>query len=114
MMKYEEIEPMERSDVLRALNSGDTRSLSRALVSAALHDPDRAWIEGLLKRFLAHDDPWVRGIAATCVAHVARLHRALDVATIVPLLERLKSDPSTIGKAQDALDDIEMFVGKPD
>ena len=104
---------MDRSAVLKALDSGDVLNLSRALVSASLHDPDRAWIESLLKRFLVHDDPWIRGIAATCVAHVARLHRALDLAAIVPLLERLKSDPSTTGKAQDALDDIEVFIGKP-
>jgi hypothetical protein len=64
-----------------------------------------------LKRFLQHEDPWVRGIAATCVCHVARLHRDLDTATIVPLLERLKDDPSTSGKAQDALDDIGVYIG---
>jgi hypothetical protein len=104
---------MERSAVLRALDSAGALSLSQALVSASVHDPDRAWIETLLERFLVHDDPWVRGIAATCVAHVVRRRRALDMSAIVPLLEKLKSDPATSGKAQDALDDIEVFVGKP-
>lgn len=111
-MKYEEIEPMKRTSALEAIDSGDILQLSKALVSVALHDPDRAWIEDLLKRFLVHEDPWVRGVAATCVAHVARIHRALDTASIVPLLEALKKDPTTCGKAQDALDDIEVFVTK--
>lgn len=111
-MKYEDIEPIERDAALQALESDDAPRLSRALVSIALHDPDRPWIEGQLKRFLQHEDPWIRGIAATCVCHVARLHRELDTATIVPLLERLRDDPSTSGKAQDALDDIEVYIGK--
>jgi hypothetical protein len=109
-LKYEEIEPLDRNAALEAINSGDTTRVSRALISVSLHDPDRIWIEGLLKHFLQHEDPGVRGVAATGVAHVARLHRELDTAGIVPLLEALKNDPTTIGQAQDALDDIEMFI----
>jgi hypothetical protein len=60
---------------------------------------------------LQSSDPWVRGVAATCAGHIARLHGALDTNRIVPLIERLASDPRTIGRVEDALEDIEMFAG---
>lgn len=57
---------MSRADVAIELESGDRDRVSRALVRAALHDPDRVWLEELLMRFLVHDDPWLRGIASKC------------------------------------------------
>jgi hypothetical protein len=41
---------------------------------------------------------------------VARIHRNLDLGRMVPLLEKLASEPETSGRAQDALDDVEVFV----
>jgi hypothetical protein len=59
---------------------------------------------------LEHQDPWVRGAAAIAAGHVARIHRMLTRDPIIPLIETLRSDARTKGKAQDALDDIHMFV----
>jgi len=35
----------------------------------------------------------------------------LNTTRLVPLIEALASDQSTIGRMEDALEDIEMFVG---
>ncbi len=82
------------------------------LASAALHDPDRQYVESLVVQFLQHPDQWVRSVSATAAGHLARIHRSLTTEQIVPLIRTLLQDPATNGKAQDALDDIETFLGQ--
>ena len=110
-MKYESIRKMRRSEALTELRSGALDRVSTALVSIALHEPDRKWVEDQIASHLLSPDPWVRGLAAVCAGHVARIHRALDTARLAPLIERLLDDADTRGRAEDALDDIEMFIG---
>jgi hypothetical protein len=111
-MRHEELGCISRSAATVELESGDRDRISRTLVQLALHDPERAWLEGLLVRFMSHDDSWIRGVAALCVGHVARLHRSVDRAVVGPALERLLRDPETAGRAEDALDDIEAYVDR--
>jgi hypothetical protein len=109
-MHYEELEPIARAEAAAELGSRDRERVCPALIRIALFDPDRSWIENTLAQFLQDEDPWIRGVAATCVGHVARIHRALDVACLLPLLRNLLDDPATAGKAQDALDDIGVYI----
>jgi len=95
------------------LASEDPERVSRALVRIALNESERSWVEDVLATHLVSTDPWIRGIAATCAGHVARIHRELDVERVVPLIERLGSESTTVGRMEDALEDIEKFVGKP-
>ena len=110
-MKLQQPSTRSRADLQAELESRDRERISTALISAALNDPDREWVETLIVRFIEHEDPWVRGVAALAAGHIARLHGALD-ARIAPLVEKLLEDPETSGKARDALDDIEMFLGR--
>ena len=112
-MKFEQPEPLSRDDLARELGSADPARMTTAIIAAALHDRDQPYVESLIVRFLQHNDPDVRRAAALAAGHVARIHRALSVDRLVPLLERLLSDPQVGGTAQDALDDIRMFLGKP-
>ena len=109
-MQYEELKPIERDEAAREFVSGDRERVCPALVRIALFDPDRSWIEDNLARFLRDEDPWIRGVAATCVGHVARIHQALDMERLLPLVISLLDDPATAGKAQDALDDIGVYI----
>jgi len=110
-MQYTEPQPRTRAELAADLSSGDGRTIATALTSAALYDADREYVEGLIVQFLQHSDPWVRGVSAICAGHIARIHQALSTDKIVPLIETLLADPQTTGKAQDALDDIRMFLG---
>jgi hypothetical protein len=109
-MKYQTPAPLSRAEINLDLNSGDTLKIANAVISAALHDADLDYVEAIVVRFLSHPDPWVRGVSAVAASHIARIHRALSVNEIVPLIEHLLEDPSTNGKARDALDDIETFL----
>lgn len=110
-MKYDEPRPRTKAELAADLSSGDVATIATALTSAALHDPDRAYVESLIVKFIRHDDPWVRGVSALAAGHLARVHRQLS-AEIVPLIEALLADERTCGKARDALDDIGTFIGK--
>ncbi|SRR6266498_1933509 len=109
-MRYENLPAISRDDAVKALETQDRDTVSRTLVQLALHEKDRPWLEAVLVRFMQNGDPWIRGVAATCAGHVARIHRQLDQKTIRPLLEVLLNDPATARKARDALDDIEIFI----
>ena len=110
-MKYSQPTPRTRAEIEADLNSSDAAVVASALTSAALHDADRQYVESLIIKFLQHDDAWVRGVSAIAAGHVARIHLALSTDRIVPLIEALLQDPRTSGKAQDSLDDINMFLG---
>ncbi len=111
-MEYEDLPAIPREEAIVELESEDPERVSCALVRLTLHDSDRAWLEALIVQHLQSNDPWIRGVAATCAGHVARLHRSLDTTRIVPLIERLGADPRTVGRMEDALEDIELFVGR--
>lgn len=110
-MIYEELAPISQSAAEAAFASGDGRTIGRALLRLALHGPDWRLAEQHAVRHLTHHDVWVRRNAATALGHVARLSRDLDVASVVPALKALLSDPEVGGFAEDALGDIEVFMG---
>ena len=111
-LKYEAIEAQSRDQLAAQLCSSDPDVICTALIAAALHDPDRLYVESLIMKFLDHGNPWVRGAALIAAGHVARIHRALSTEHIVPVIEKLLDDREVQGKAQDALSDIRMFVRK--
>jgi hypothetical protein len=52
----------------------------------------------------------VARLAVTCLGHVARIHRTLDLDRVLPVLETLRKDPEIAASMGDALDDIEMYL----
>jgi hypothetical protein len=111
-MKYEQPRARTKTELDADLNSDDRDVIVTALISAALHESDRRFVESKIVTFLQHQDPWVRGAAAIAAGHVVRIHRMLAPDQIIPLLHALLEDPLTSGKAQDALGDIKMFLGR--
>jgi len=111
-MEFDQPQPRSRDDLAIELRSEHPARIATAIIAAALHDPDRFYVESLIVRFLNHEDRWVRGAAAIAAGHVTRIHRELTRDPIVPMLKRLLDDPPIDGKAQDALEDIEMFLSQ--
>ncbi|MBX3467014.1 MAG: hypothetical protein KF878_08960 [Planctomycetes bacterium] len=102
---------VDREQVARAFEAGDPDLLSGALISVAFHDPDWRWAQDRCLEALEHPSPVVRGLAATCLGHVARIHRRLDLALVRPRLEALRQDAHAGSRAADALKDIERLLG---
>jgi hypothetical protein len=110
VMKYHEIFPMARPELEVLLESGNESEIIEALLSAAYHDPDWRWVQGVCLRFLDHSDVAVRSNAATCLGHIARIHKTLDLELVLPKLLPLKGDAAIRPWVEDALEDIRFFV----
>lgn len=99
-----------REEVEGAFTTGDPDALSRVLIAVAFHEPDADWAQDRCLAALDHPSAVVRGLAATCLGHLARIHRRIDLARVRPRLEALRSDPLVSKHAGDALVDIERYL----
>ena len=108
-LTYQEPHPVNRDEAESAFASGDSERIARALVNVAFHEADWRWVQERCLGFARHDVAAVRQIAVTCLGHVARIHRRLDLERVLPALDELSCDPEV--QVEDALDDIRMFVG---
>src|ERR1051326_1519805 len=112
-LKFEQPDRIDKSRAKKLLASDDRDSICRTLVSVAMFEDDRHWAQTQCLKFARHDDSFIRGVAATCLGHVARVHGAIDEDEVMPVVRDLlhDSDPATRGKAQDALSDFSTFLG---
>jgi len=112
-MKYERVRPTDKTRARKLLANGDRDAICRMLVSVAMFESDRRWAQSQFLKFARHEDPFVRGVAATSLGHLARIHGAIDEEQVVPVMRELlhDSDPETRGKAEDALSDFSTFLG---
>jgi hypothetical protein len=106
--RYEERVPAAPADVAAALDRGDSQAAAGALVGAAFHHPDGPAVEDLCPRLL--DGPDRSAVAATCLGHLARIHRQLDTETVRAALNRQRSDPLVGPRAEDALADVDLYL----
>jgi hypothetical protein len=107
--RYEEPRAITWDDALHALASSDVAAAARALVSLALTYPDGAKLESLFVRTLQDPRSELRSCAATCLGHVARIHKSVGKEAVAAL-RALEHDPSVGGVVSDAIEDIEMFA----
>ena len=112
-MDYDQPEPISRTEIERQIATDTAEAICPALVSAALFEGDWRWVEALCLRMARDPRPDVRACAVVSLGHLARIHGALHVDQVIPLLNELVDDPQIGGRAEDALDDIRMFIGSP-
>jgi hypothetical protein len=112
-MLYQSVQPISRSEAERIFAGNDEHEICNALVGVAFYDSDWKWVQDQCLRFLDTPDIaiGIRSLAATCLGHLARIHKTIDLNKVIPVLESLLNEPN-MGTAGDALDDIEMFVKK--
>jgi hypothetical protein len=113
-MQYEEIGPLDRDTLTVRLRSNDETEVCRALVAAALHDPDWRWVQSQCLALAAHSSSWVRRVVPTCFGHLARIHRQIDRERVEAVLEKLAVDPIAEVRVavQDARDDFAIFLDR--
>jgi hypothetical protein len=109
-MLYREVSPITRENAERAFASGNRERICDTLISLAYHDPEWRWVQGHCLHFAKNDSWEVRAIAATCLGHLARIHKILDLEFVLPVLRDLLINPKTKEYADDALNDIMIFL----
>ena len=111
-MKYKDIKPITRQEAEVAFSSGITPIICDALISITYHDSDWKWVQEKCIYYCKHSEPDIRGLAATCIGHLARIHGTLEMQPVLVCLNELLKDPQVSGRAQDALDDIEVYISE--
>jgi hypothetical protein len=107
-LTYHEPQPITREEAEFAFVSGNPEEIASALLSVAFYASDWRWVQDTCLGFARNDIASVRQIAVTCLGHVARIHRKLDLEKVLPVLYELSHDPEL--QVGDALDDIQMFM----
>lgn len=106
---------MDSKDKLRLeelLNSHDEKQVSEALLYIAYNVKDISWSEAIFIRMANNPNDNISGLALTCIGHLARINGNIDKGVVVPFLkEKMKNSNEVISsRAEDALDDIDMFT----
>jgi len=97
--------------LLDAIES-DAPGLSVSIISAALEEEDREFVEKACLRLSGHADEEVRGNAILGLGHLARLFGQLS-STAIETVKRALTDTSDYvrGQAHSAADDVGHFLG---
>jgi hypothetical protein len=111
-VRYEEIPPISREAAEAVFVRDDPHEVVNALLGLAISDPDWRWVQQQCLRFIHHPDPNVRYIVPLCFMHLARLHGALDVDLVFPVLEALQKDtsPGVVSQATRCLAEVKWYL----
>ena len=109
-MKYEDIRPISRRELVDALASDSDERAAKAVIAVALHDRDWSWAEQQCLLALHDKRHDVRTAAVVGLGHIARIHGKSNLSIVIPALEALRSHQALRGAVEDAIEDILMFV----
>ncbi|TDC48024.1 hypothetical protein E1258_28190 [Micromonospora sp. KC207] len=108
-----QVDPSWRADLMAEVASGDVPRATDALLSLVNHESERIWIESALLDVIDGEfDLQIRQLAVICLGHVARIHRAISD-EVVSRLEEMRSDRDFSSRANNALEDVEIFARRP-
>jgi HEAT repeat protein len=104
-------DPITRDRAEAVFAAGEPGEIGHALLRLALAGADGEYAERRALEHVHHPDVWVRRNAATALGHLARIHGGVALDRTLPALLALMADPEVFGYADDALRDVEHFLG---
>ena len=94
-----------------ALKSDDASLVTKTLLYITFHHPNDRWVQDICLLLLDNENADIKGLAITCLGHLARIHKRLDTKKVFAILEDKKDDEALKGRIEDAIEDITLFVG---
>ena len=95
------------------LRSEDTKVATDALLYLCFNIDDLEWIQVKCVEVIEkHRNGDIKGLALTCIGHVARMHKVIDESLVIPVLFKMLKHSTLSGRARDALDDIDIFINR--
>lgn len=111
-MKYTKTKDVLLGNALDVFKNGSEEEITRTLIDVATSpENDRKSVETWCLHFARSDSLTVAKAAVISLGHLARIHRAISVDSVCPVLETLRKtdDRGLAGIVEDAEDDIRMF-----
>ncbi|MFJ3260827.1 hypothetical protein ACIPK7_11290 [Pseudomonas sp. NPDC086581] len=99
-----------RCSVEDTFANGDEKIICDAILLMTFNDPDWKWVQNKLLDFLSSPSESIRGVSATCLGHLARIHGVLEKGKVIKKLSALRADKDISGQVESAMEDIEMFL----
>src|SRR6476620_739240 len=109
-MRYEEIPTYSREQIERELSTDNVQRKTIALLSAALYCPDADWVEQRCVQFLRTEGIDLKYAGLVSLSHLVRIHRSLNLATILPLLDDIEADAELAGDVGTLREEIEIYM----
>ncbi len=110
MAEFRNPEQMSREEISQFFSSNKKNEICDALISMAFYDKDWKWSQDQCLHFLSHPDADVKGVAVSCLGHIARIHRQLDREVVEKALKEHLHDKIISDRVNDALEDIETYL----
>lgn len=110
---YRELLPVDRQEVEEALSVGTARRAAEYVMRMAMNEPDGEWAQRICVRAIGDVRTEVAQAGLTGLGHLARRFRTLDLGVVLPAVRSHLADEKLGGVAEDALDDIAVFVQTP-
>lgn len=102
---------INKKEADRKLASNDVKTICDTLVEIAFYEEDWKWVQEKCLFFLMDENAAISGLAATCLGHIARIHREkIEKDRVIKALRDRLDDSRISGRIEDALDDIQMFT----
>ena len=111
-MIFHNPEPIDWETAERNFLSTDSQIICETLVAVTLHSDNWRRVQDKCLSLLENENSQISGVAATCLGHIARIHRQLDKKRVIKALKDKLNNKEISGQVEDALDDIQMFLGK--
>ena len=109
-MKYHNPGPIDWETAEKNFLSGYTEIICETLVAVTMHSDNWKRVQDKCLTLLENKDIAISGLAATCLGHIARIHRQLDREKVIIALKNKLNNKDIRGNIEDALDDIGMFL----
>lgn len=110
---YREIPKLNIAEINSALERNEPEEMLEVVLSAVLYCDDHDFAEELCVRLSSHPHFNVRGNAILGFAHIARIDKRLDEATIKSIIQLALLDEHEYvrGQANAAKEDVEHYLG---
>lgn len=107
---------INKSNIEKKIFSPDEEVCTHAILEMVLNSDyeEVDWVSNILIKLTESENPTISGLALVCFGHLARLHKYIgERERIIGILRDFQKSPliELRGRAEDALDDIKIFLG---
>jgi hypothetical protein len=88
----------------------DAEIVTRKLLDITFNNDNWKWVQEKCLKLLDNKNEAIKGLAVTCLGHIARIHKKIDREKVLKAFADRISDETISSRIEDAIEDIKMFT----